>query len=57
MADSQTLLAEYAKGGSESAFRELVSRYINLVYSAALRLVGGNRQMAEDVAETGFIDN
>jgi RNA polymerase sigma factor (sigma-70 family) len=55
MTDSQKLLAEYARNGSESAFRELVARYINLVYSTALRLVGGNTQLAEDVAQTVFI--
>jgi RNA polymerase sigma factor (sigma-70 family) len=53
--DSQQLLAEYAAHGSEAAFRELVTRYINLVYSAALRLVGGDTQLAEDVAQTVFI--
>jgi hypothetical protein len=44
MTDSQRLLVEYAMNGSESAFRELVSRYSNLVYSTALRLVGGVRR-------------
>jgi RNA polymerase sigma factor (sigma-70 family) len=53
--DSQQLLAEYAAHGSEAAFRELVARYINLVYSTALRLVGGDTQLAEDVAQTVFI--
>jgi RNA polymerase sigma factor (sigma-70 family) len=55
MTDSQKLLAEYAANGSEAAFRELVSRYINLVYSTALRLVGGDKHLAEDVAQTVFI--
>ena len=56
MTESQKLLAEYAKNGSESAFRELVTRYINLVYSTALRLVGGDTQLAEDVTQTVFIN-
>ena len=56
MTDSQNLLAEYARSGSETAFRELVARYINLVHSTALRLVSGNSQLAEDVAQTVFIN-
>jgi RNA polymerase sigma factor (sigma-70 family) len=56
MTDSQTLLAEYARSSSESAFRELVTRYIGLVYSAALRLVEGDTHLAEDVAQTVFMD-
>lgn len=55
MTDSQRLLAEYAQTGSESAFRELVSRYLNFVYSTALRLVGGDAHLAQDVAQTVFI--
>jgi RNA polymerase sigma factor (sigma-70 family) len=56
MTDSQTLLQEYARTGSDSAFRELVTRYIGLVYSAALRLVDGDTHLAEDVAQTVFTD-
>jgi RNA polymerase sigma factor (sigma-70 family) len=56
MTDSQHYLAEYARNGSETAFRELVRRYVDLVYSAALRLVDGNTQLAEDVTQTVFID-
>ena len=55
MMDTQQLLAEFAAAGSEAAFRELVARYLNLVYSTALRLVGGDTQLAEDVAQTVFI--
>ena len=56
MTDSQKLLAEYVKNGSEPAFRELVTRYIDLVYSAAVRLVDGDTHLAEDVAQTVFLD-
>src|SRR5215472_14693526 len=56
MTDSQTLLAEYATTGSDSAFRELVTRYLGLVYSTALRLVDGDTHLAEDVAQTVFAD-
>src|SRR5216683_6650207 len=56
MTDSQKLLAEYVQSGSEAAFRELVTRYVDLVYSTALRLVEGDTHRAEDVAQTVFVD-
>src|ERR1035441_1815749 len=56
MTEGQTLLAEYARTGSEAAFAELVRRYVDLVYSAAFRLVEGDRPLAEDVAQTVFAD-
>jgi RNA polymerase sigma factor (sigma-70 family) len=54
--DSQTLLSEYARTGSEAAFRELVALYLGLVYATALRLVGGDTHLAEDVAQLVFVD-
>lgn len=56
MTDSQQLLAEYVQTGSETAFRELVTRYVDLVYSAAVRLVNGDTHLAEDVTQTVFAD-
>ncbi|MCI0541414.1 MAG: sigma-70 family RNA polymerase sigma factor [Verrucomicrobiales bacterium] len=56
MTDSQTLLAEYVRTGSETAFRELVTRYVDLVYSTALRLVVGDTHRAEDVTQVVFVD-
>ena len=56
MTDSQQLLADYVRTGSDSAFRELVNSYIDLVYSTALRLVEGDTHRAEDVAQTVFVD-
>jgi RNA polymerase sigma factor (sigma-70 family) len=56
MTGSQTLLLDYVKSGSEAAFRELVARYLDLVYSTAVRLLGGDTAMAEDVAQTVFVD-
>jgi RNA polymerase sigma factor (sigma-70 family) len=56
MTTSQRLLAEYLTSGSEAAFRQLVERYTNLVYSTALRLVEDDTHRAEDVAQTVFVD-
>src|SRR6266571_1060499 len=56
MTDSQNVLADYVQTGSDTAFRELVTRYLDLVYSAALRSVEGDTHRAEDVAQTVFID-
>lgn len=56
MTTSQQLLADYTKNNSETAFRDLVTRYIDLVFSTAIRLVGGDAHLAEDVVQTVFID-
>jgi RNA polymerase sigma factor (sigma-70 family) len=56
MTDSQQLLADYAANGSERAFQELVARYVDLVYSTAIRLVDGDAHRAKDVAQTVFLD-
>jgi RNA polymerase sigma factor (sigma-70 family) len=56
MTDSQQLLADYTANGSERAFQELVARYVDLVYSTAIRLVEGDTHRAEDVAQTVFVD-
>ncbi|MBE0542666.1 MAG: sigma-70 family RNA polymerase sigma factor [Verrucomicrobia bacterium] len=56
MTDGQQLLAQYVKTGSETAFHELVARYVDLVYSAAIRLVNGDTHRAEDVTQTVFAD-
>jgi RNA polymerase sigma factor (sigma-70 family) len=55
MTDSQKLLADYARTGSEEAFRELLSRYIDLVYSSAVRLAGNDADLAKDVTQTVFV--
>ena len=55
MNDSE-LLQRYADTGCETAFTELVNRHLNLVYSAAMRQVGGDAHLAQDVAQSVFID-
>ena len=56
MIDDEQLLRQYTEEGCESAFGELVTQYIDLVYSAALRVVNGEAQLAQDVTQTVFID-
>lgn len=55
MTTDHELLRDYAATGSEAAFNELVSRYTDLVYSAALRQVG-EPEAARDVAQGVFVD-
>ena len=49
------LLRDYAEGGHEAAFRELVTRHTDLVYSAALRQVN-SPDLAGDIAQGVFTD-
>ena len=55
MLDDRQLLRRYADG-SEAAFGELVARYVNLVYSAALRRARGDWRLAQDAAQLVFTD-
>ena len=50
----QQLLADYAETRCETAFAELVRRHVDLVYSAALRMVC-EAHTAEDIAQNVFV--
>ena len=52
--DDHELLAQYARSESDAAFATLVARYVNLVYSAALRFTG-NPHHAEEITQAVFI--
>lgn len=55
MADTDhSLLREFARSGSESAFRKLVDRNLEHAYSVALR-VTHNESLAEDVVQQVFV--
>ena len=52
--DDSALLRQYAENNSEEAFAALVTKYINLVYSVAMRSVG-NPASAEEITQAVFI--
>jgi RNA polymerase sigma factor (sigma-70 family) len=54
MIDDVTLLRRYSQESSQEAFAELVRRHIELVYAAALRCLGNDSHLAEDVTQTVF---
>jgi RNA polymerase sigma factor (sigma-70 family) len=56
MATDNELLREYAQSGSEPAFKELVQRHLNMVYATALRETDVNPQLAEDLAQSVFVE-
>jgi RNA polymerase sigma factor (sigma-70 family) len=54
MNEDVQLLSRYAEGKSEAAFAELVRRHVNFVHAAALRRVGGDAQLAQEVTQQVF---
>jgi len=55
MTEDAQLLRRFAEEGAQDAFAELVRRQVNLVYSAALRQVGGDAHLAADVTQGVFL--
>jgi RNA polymerase sigma factor (sigma-70 family) len=53
--DDASLIQEYSRNGSEAAFSKLVNRYLDLVYSSAMRQTGGDSALAADLCQTVFI--
>ena len=56
MSEDLELLSRYASEQSEAAFAEFTRRNVDLVYSAALRLVRGDVHSAQDVTQQVFIE-
>ena len=54
MHEDAELLRQYATDRSEAAFTELIRRQVDLVYSAALRLMNGDVHRAQDVTQQVF---
>ncbi len=50
-----SLLRRFVATRDEGAFAEIVRRQLDAVYSAALRRVGGDTHLAEDVAQQVFV--
>lgn len=56
IADDDTgLLRRFARNGEQAAFAELARRKVTLVYAAALRQVGGDTHLAQDVTQAVFL--
>ena len=55
MSNENPLLRQFVEEHSEKAFAELVHRHVDLVYSAALRQLGGDAHLARDASQGVFL--
>jgi RNA polymerase sigma factor (sigma-70 family) len=55
MNEDSILLRRFVEDHAEEAFTELVQQYFPMVHATALRRVGGDAHLAQDVAQTVFI--
>lgn len=53
--DDLTLLRRYVDDDDQEAFAALVRRHLDVVYTVALRRMGGDAHLAQDVAQEVFI--
>src|SRR6266487_555142 len=56
MTDTGELLRQFVKDRSDRAFGDLVKCHVDLVYSTALRKLGGDTHLAQDITQTVFAD-
>lgn len=56
MTDDTELLRRFVEDGSQESLGELIRNRVNFVYTAALRQVGGDSHMAEDVTQGVFLE-
>ena len=54
MKEDATLLSRFVEHNTEEAFTELVQRHLPMVHATALRRVGGDAHLAQDVTQTVF---
>ena len=55
MNEDALLLRRFVEDHAEDAFTEIVRRHLTMVYGTALRRVGGDAHLAQDVTQTVFI--
>jgi DNA-directed RNA polymerase specialized sigma24 family protein len=55
MTDDASLLRQFAEHGDEAALGVFVRRHLPLVHAAALRRLGGDAALAQDVAQQVFV--